>query len=84
MDSRSSLEERNKEDTYRANRYSITALLALSVALVILGGSVLVNPTSIIGMIFAAIGIVSMLFCIAFFVLYSHYLRRAEKEQNEA
>jgi|GEM_PF-4613129 len=81
MDSRSSLEERNREYTRRANRYSITALLALSFALVILSGSVLVNPTSITGTIFAAIGIVSMLICIAFFVLYSRYMRRAEKEQ---
>lgn len=76
------MEERNREHTRRANRYCIKALLTLSFAIVILGGSVLVNPTSNVGMIFAAIGIVSMLLCIAFFVLYSHFLRRAEKEQD--
>lgn len=81
MDSRNTF-QRNREDTRKANKYSAAALLALSFALAILSGGVfLASPTSITGMIFTAIGIISMLFCILFFVLYSHYLRRAEKEQ---
>lgn len=59
----------------------MAALLALSFALFILSvGVFLVNPVSVVGMVSTGLGVACSLLYILFLVLYSHYLRLAEKE----
>jgi hypothetical protein len=66
----------------KANRYCIAALLALSLAIGILtAGEFLTYPISPWGIFCICVGIISMLLCILFFALYSHYLRQSEKTQ---
>lgn len=75
--------QQKDEDARKANTYCIAALISLSLALFVLsGGLFLVNPVSIIGYILTGLGVICMLLCILFFVLYSYHLRRAEKEQG--
>jgi hypothetical protein len=66
----------------KANKYCIAALLALSLAIgVLTAGEFLTYPISPWGIFCVCVGVVSMLLCIFFFALYSHYLRQAEKAQ---
>lgn len=73
---------RKNEYTHKANRYCIAALLSLSAALFILSvGVFLLNPVSVVGIVSTGLGVACALLYILFFVLYSHYLRQAEKDQ---
>ena len=73
--------QRKNEHTQKANKYCIAALVALCLALFILSvGVFLLNPLSIIGIISTCLGVACSLLYILFLVLYSHYIRLAEKE----
>ena len=81
MSTRASSQRKN-ENTQKANRYCIAALLALSFALFILSvGVFLVSPVSVVGIVSTFVGVACALLCMLFFALYSHYLHLAEKEQ---
>lgn len=74
--------QRKNENMQKANRYCIAALIALCCALFILSvGVFLLNPVGIVGIVSTGLGVACSLLYILFFVLYSHYLRLAEKAQ---
>jgi hypothetical protein len=64
----------------KSNRYCAYALIFFSLALVTLSIGVFIDgPTSAFGILSACVGVIFMLCCIVCFVLYSYYLRKAEK-----
>lgn len=74
--------QRKNENMQKANTYCVSALLALSFALLVLSvGVFLWSPASIVGIISTCMGVAGALLSMLFFALYHHYLQQAEKEQ---